>query len=104
MFVSFDLEFSGLSKPKELGKQAGGPRRRMSLQEAYENAKEAVETYQLLQVGLCPVDWRQEDGECLYSFFAESKLTNNAQKHMLCPQYVYRVRDHIILNNSVYSC
>ncbi|KAF8455386.1 ribonuclease H-like domain-containing protein [Terfezia claveryi] len=62
IFVAFDLEFSGLQKPKNGGRHvAERPRVKMTLQECYASTKEAVEAYQLLQVGLCPVEWREED-------------------------------------------
>ncbi|KAF8423642.1 ribonuclease H-like domain-containing protein [Tirmania nivea] len=62
IFVAFDLEFSGLQKPKEGGKHvAERSRGKMTLQECYASTRKAVETYQLLQVGLCPVEWKEED-------------------------------------------
>ncbi|KAF8466616.1 CAF1 family ribonuclease-domain-containing protein [Kalaharituber pfeilii] len=59
MFVAFDLEFSGVGKPKTGLRQP--PRTKQSLQECYQAMKEAVEMYQLLQVGLCPVEWNEGD-------------------------------------------
>ena len=65
--MAFDLEFSGLQKPKGGGRHvAERPRGKMTLQECYASTREAVEAYQLLQIGLCPVEWREEDGECLF--------------------------------------
>ena len=58
-FVAFDLEFSGLGTAK-----VGLPpthRRKQTLQECYEDTKRAVERYQLLQVGLCPIEWNEMD-------------------------------------------
>jgi len=90
IFVAFDLEFSGLQKPKEGEKYvAERPRGRMTLQECYASTREAVETYQLLQVGLCPVEWREEDGE--YPFFSailEVQTNVALKKRMLHHRYV----------------
>ena len=62
MFVAFDLEFSGLQKPKDGGRHvAERSRGKMTLQECYATTRKAVEAYQLLQVGLCTVEWREED-------------------------------------------
>ena len=65
MFVSFDLEFSGIGKARDGSKQPSNRSRgNQSLQECYTNLREAVETYQVLQVGLCPVEWSEERSEC----------------------------------------
>ena len=66
MFVTFDLEFSGIGKARDGSRQSSSSRSRgkQSLQECYTNLKETVETYQVLQVGLCPVEWSEEQSEC----------------------------------------
>lgn len=51
-FIAFDLEFSGVA-----GRRAGRPQK-LTLQEYYEDIKEAAEKYQILQVGFTIV---QED-------------------------------------------
>ena len=61
LFVSFDLEFSGIGKPKDGTRQPF--RTKQTLQEAYMGMKEGVERYQVLQLGLCPVEWDGEKGE-----------------------------------------
>lgn len=63
VFVAFDLEFSGLGKAKDGSKQPSVRSRGKSLQDCYTNLKETVETFQVLQVGLCPVEWSEEHSE-----------------------------------------
>ena len=55
-FIAFDLEFSGIS-----GRRNG--REKPSLQEVYEDVKEAAERYQVLQVGLTVVHEDLNTGE-----------------------------------------
>lgn len=50
-FVALDLEFSGISS-----RRAGGGKSRLSLQQVYEDVKEAAKQYQILQVGLTIVE------------------------------------------------
>ena len=50
-FVALDLEFSGISSRRK-----GSGRSRLSLQQAYENTREAAKQYQVLQVGLTVVE------------------------------------------------
>jgi poly(A)-specific ribonuclease len=50
-FVALDLEFSGISS-----RRARGGRSRLSLQQVYEEVKEAAKQYQVLQVGLTVVE------------------------------------------------
>ena len=47
-FVAFDLEFSGIAGRRK-------NRKKPSLQEVYQDVKEAAEQYQVLQVGLTVV-------------------------------------------------
>lgn len=54
-FVALDLEFSGISSRRK-----GRGRSRLSLQQVYEDVKEAAKQYQILQVGLTIV---REDAE-----------------------------------------
>lgn len=91
IFVAFDLEFSGLQKPKEGGRYVAERQRgKMTLQECYTSTKEVVETYQLLQVGLCPVEWREEDGEYPLSPSILEVQTNVVlEKRILHHRYVH---------------
>lgn len=50
-FVALDLEFSGIAS-----RRTHGGRSRLSLQQAYEEVKEAAKQYQVLQVGLTIVE------------------------------------------------
>ena len=71
-FVAIDLELSGIQSKtihrfkavenaSNSGKPTGG---KQTLQERYEEAKEAAERYQILQVGLTIVDEDAETGLC----------------------------------------
>ena len=64
-FVALDLELSGIhSKPLHRNKVAiTGHGHKQSLQERYEETKEAAERYQVLQVGLTVVREDKERGE-----------------------------------------
>ena len=65
MFVAFDFEFSGLGKARDGSKRPSSRSRgNQTLQECYSNLRETAETYQVLQVGLCPVEWSKEHSEC----------------------------------------
>lgn len=62
-FVSFDFEMSGISAKSKYGAgdrshNIGKP----SLQQQYEEMKEAAETFQILQVGICCVEEDRERG------------------------------------------
>lgn len=50
-FVALDLEFSGISSLRK-----GSGRSRLSLQQVYEDTREAAKQYQVLQVGLTIVE------------------------------------------------
>jgi poly(A)-specific ribonuclease len=50
-FIALDLEFSGIASHR-----GHGGRSKLSLQEAYEEVKEAARQYQVLQVGLTIVE------------------------------------------------
>jgi poly(A)-specific ribonuclease len=50
-FIALDLEFSGI-----FSRRASGGRSRLSLQQVYEEIKEAAKQYQVLQVGLTVVE------------------------------------------------
>ena len=52
-FVAFDLEFSGVAGRRKA--LPGGKRDKLTLQEMYDDVKEAAEKYQILQVGLTVV-------------------------------------------------
>ena len=65
-FVAFDLEFSGVAgRRKPL---PGGKRDKLTLQEMYDDVKEAAEKYQILQVGLTVVKEEQNAGECSFCY------------------------------------
>ncbi len=50
-FVSFDLEFSGIAS-KKYGPPDSAEGGKQTLQQRYEETKEAAERYQVLQIGL----------------------------------------------------
>lgn len=52
-FVAFDLEFSGVAGRRK--SPQGSKREKLTLQEMYDDVKEAAEKYQILQVGLTVV-------------------------------------------------
>ena len=63
-FVAIDLEFSGIQskaihRPEPL---EGGNGRKQTLQQRYEEVKEAAERYQVLQIGLTCVEEDKEKG------------------------------------------
>jgi hypothetical protein len=60
-FIAFDLEFSGVAGRRKV--PPGGKRDKLTLQELYEDVKEAAEKYQILQVGLTIVQEDQDKGE-----------------------------------------
>ena len=55
-FVAFDLEFSGIAERRK-------DRKKATLQEVYEDVKEAAQRYQVLQVGLTVVEEDLVTGE-----------------------------------------
>ena len=59
-FVAFDLEFSGVAGRRKVPQ--GSKRDRLTLQEMYDDVKEAAEKYQILQVGLTIVEEDQNKG------------------------------------------
>ncbi len=66
-FVAFDLEFSGISTKTlqkiTLGEQTNGTRKQ-SLQQRYEEIRDAAEKYTVLQVGFTIVKENEEIGTC----------------------------------------
>lgn len=56
-FVALDLEFSGI-----YSRRTGGGRSRLSLQQVYEEVREAATQYQILQVGLTIVEEDAQKG------------------------------------------
>jgi poly(A)-specific ribonuclease len=60
-FVSFDLEFSGIASRK-YGPGDGADRGKQTLQQRYEETKEAAERYQVLQIGLTCASEDVENG------------------------------------------
>jgi poly(A)-specific ribonuclease len=62
-FIAFDLEFSGVAGRRKV--PPGGKRDKLTLQELYEDVKEAAEKYQILQVGLTIVQEDQDKGKKL---------------------------------------
>ncbi|KAI9702583.1 MAG: hypothetical protein M1836_001063 [Candelina mexicana] len=65
-FVSIDFEFSGISSRQSFKPAAfeGADTGKQTLQERYEETKEAAERYQILQIGLTCVEENVEDPEC----------------------------------------
>lgn len=63
-FVAFDLELSGIqSKQFTMPKATGGIHEgKQTLQQRYEEMKEAAEKYQVLQVGITCVEENREKG------------------------------------------
>ena len=65
-FVAIDLELSGIPshqihKPRIAGNRRTG---KATLQERYEDTKEAAEKYQVLQVGITCVEEHKDRGKC----------------------------------------
>jgi poly(A)-specific ribonuclease len=60
-FIAFDLEFSGIAGRRKA--PPGGKRDKLTVQEMYNDLKEAAEKYQILQVGLTVVEEDKEKGE-----------------------------------------
>lgn len=60
-FVAFDLEFSGIAN-----RRLRGGKSRSSLQQVYEEVKEAAKVYQVLQVGLTIVEEDSQKGRYQY--------------------------------------
>lgn len=58
-YVSLDLEFSGIGA-RQYGESSSG---KQSLQERYEEVKQAAETYQILQIGLTCVKEDIDNGK-----------------------------------------
>ena len=56
-FVAVDLEFSGISS-----RRTRGGKSRLSLQQVYEEVREAAKQYQVLQVGLTIVEENSHKG------------------------------------------
>jgi poly(A)-specific ribonuclease len=56
-FVALDLEFSGIAS-----RRARTGRSRLSLQQVYEETREAADQYQILQVGLTIVEEDAQKG------------------------------------------
>ena len=67
-FVAVDFELSGIqSKTIHRGKEMGADKqraRKQTIQQRYEEVKEAAEKYQILQVGLTIVTEDKEKGRC----------------------------------------
>ena len=61
VFVSFDLEFSGIGGARD-GRRPP-PRVKQTTQECYISYKERVEKYQVLQLGMCPVEWDEKESK-----------------------------------------
>ena len=77
-FVALDLEFSGIQSKAihrvETSEPAVG--RKQTLQQRYEEVKEAAERYQILQIGLTCVEEDQEKGMLSFrSNFSHSSAT-----------------------------
>lgn len=64
-FIAFDLEFSGVAGRRKVPQ--GAVREKPTLQQMYEDVKEAAEKYQILQIGLTIVKEDQEKGEISFS-------------------------------------
>lgn len=62
-FIAFDLEFSGIAGRRKV--PPGGKRDKLTLQEMYNDLKEAAEKYQILQVGLTVVNEDKDTGDLL---------------------------------------
>lgn len=60
-FIAFDFEFSGVAGRRKA--PPGGKREKLTLQEMYDDTKEAAEKYQILQVGLTIVQEDRDKGE-----------------------------------------
>lgn len=59
-YVTFDLEMSGINaRPRERSRDIGKP----SLQQQYDENKQAAEMFQVLQVGITCVEENREKGE-----------------------------------------
>ena len=62
-FVTFDLEMSGINKRATFGTESNSRDGKPTLQQMYEETKEAAETFQILQVGITCVEEDREKGE-----------------------------------------
>ena len=63
-FVSFDLEMSGIHKNIRFGPKAGShDNGKPSLQQLYEDTRNAADTFQVLQVGITIVEEDREKGK-----------------------------------------
>jgi hypothetical protein len=74
-FVAFDLEFSGIAS-KQYGPSNTVERGNQTLQQRYEETKEAAERYQVLQIGLTCA-WEDTENGLTQSFFKDSQSTMN---------------------------
>lgn len=77
-FISIDLELSGIATRQTLinasGKQIRKAGSKLNLQEFYQEAKEAAERYQVLQIGLTVVEEDVQRGEYIvrpYNFYLD---------------------------------
>lgn len=62
-FVSIDLEMSGITtKPRQINSDRSRDAAKPTLQAVYEDAKAAAELYQVLQLGICPVEQDEDRG------------------------------------------
>ena len=62
-FVAIDLELSGIqSRPSYFARAAEVSKQKQTLQQRYEEIKDAAEKYQVLQIGLTCVDENLEEG------------------------------------------
>ena len=60
-FIAFDCEFSGVASHRK--PRTGAGRKKLTLQELYDDLKAAAEKYQILQVGLTVVQEDLENGK-----------------------------------------
>ena len=65
-FVAFDLEMSGINKKTVFGIDGSARDGKPTLQQLYEETKEAAETFQILQVGITCVEEDREKGEDVF--------------------------------------
>lgn len=85
-FVSFDLEMSGIStKPKyssgERSHNVGKP----TLQQQYEDMKNAAETFQIVQLGITCVEEDREKGKTAYSESNSCAVDQYHHLHVMTP-------------------
>jgi poly(A)-specific ribonuclease len=63
-YVTFDLEMSGITtRPRHSTNDRSHELGKPSLQEQYEEVKDAADTYQIVQVGITCVEEDREKGE-----------------------------------------